>query len=376
MKKKEAEPATASKAKKRGRKLPLLQITSLLSVATLVLTATFARYVSKTQQSGGATISPFAVSLEVDAESLLEFRNASYILNGTTMNEPQSTLFHVKNSKTENGETKVSTTDYRYSLTFYLPAIFAQTVALQLAKVEGDTQTAVTPLYIVNDLVGASAFTTNSARYAALPAAEESYRYQSGLFTDVANEGNTLLVEKNVERTASVQYSFPTRDRSTNETLPALHLAIEETVRYCKITFTRESFYLAAAKDGSPVSHDYALRVIPTKAIAQGNFGEQTVVEDPDFSKDWTTCLASTYSPSGAAWVTQESVFTKMGNWTATLHDDGKIDLTEKDASGNATHEDVLVGAQPAGLPEHGTNIGKSYSCRINAVFEQASTAS
>ncbi len=353
------------------RRLPVFRLACLCAVATLAVTASFAKYVSTNDAGVSAGVSPFAASVRVDqSQPLFVFDNAEYYYNGqedTTMNTPQNTPFTVSNSKTDEGGTvATSEVDLEYSLVFYVPTTFFNSAAIQiLEKSDGSLiyDKAVTPLFVLSDFEKTS-FTTNSKKYGGILTTEETYTKsgESNLFLSGSGESQVSVRVESVRHGAVYEYTFPTREGKNK--LPVLALQVkEENFEFYKLTISRPRFFLSG---GAKVEHNYAFRLVPTKAMTPPTDSTETPA-DGSFSVKWTDCLAGNM-------VTQEKLRVKTSGWsvrydastqTVTLIDDKKVSHT------------VLVGASAiVDDQNHGASSGKSYPCRINAHFEQASNLS
>ncbi len=345
--------------KKKARKIPLFRLMGVLTLATVAVTATFAKYVSNNSTTAGSYVSPFATTVTVDrSSSLFVFDNADYTFNGAVMNSPQNTPFTVSNSEERDGNTVITGVDLRYTLVFYVPITFAASAAIQV--VDKDANNAITPLYLLSEFNGTD-FTTDSDRFGGLPTTEESYQYENG---EYRSGENSVRVER-VKTESVYHYSFGTSyvTETSKLQLPMISMQVKDDGRvenYYKISVSRKQFTLTG---DVKTEHEYALRLVPSTAMTAPANG--TAVDDA-FSVNWEECLQNGLANADSVSVTAK-------NWSLAL-EDGVLTMTDNsDAENPKVYEDVMVGVRTDENIGHGNSTGKSYPCRINAYFEQVS---
>lgn len=155
---------TKSKSSKKI-KLPLFTYFCLLLVVAMLCTsATYARYISQSQDTALTGVVPLACSFSIDEMSSLTFANSDYRLNiegvDTEMNLPRTIAFSVRNYDVDENGNNMGVCDVALQCTFRLYATkeFLDNVAFQMAeKVTVDKTTApLTQQYILKDLIDAA----------------------------------------------------------------------------------------------------------------------------------------------------------------------------------------------------------------------------
>lgn len=314
----------------------MFRIVCYLLILTFLLSGiTFARYVSTTNPNPKVVVSPFACSIVVEqGDSSFVFNNANYMHENLVMNTPQVVSFKVRNyTEGTSGSKTVAGVDVTYSLVFYVPAVFAKSAAVQITQ-DGS---AVTPLYVLNQFLGGSKFTTESG-YGEIGSLNQTFNYEgNGIFT--ASDGSVQVEQVSLEST--VVRSFPCFSASGNM-LAHLYLTRTEAVSYYKFTISHSSF--SKLPGGTEKSVSYELHLVPTKGMSETN-----AKLDSDFGKKWTDDF-------GAG--TAESWSVKAKDWSVAV-ENGSVTMTFN----GTTYENVTVN----------TCDGKTYPCRLNALFVQAS---
>lgn len=156
----------------------------------------------------------------------------------------------------------------------------------------------------------------------------------------VADNGSVVVEEVSFE--SEIVRSFPCF--SGDNMLSHLYLTTTETVDYYKFIISHNSFNIMKGK--TPSDSNYQLRVVPSKGMS-----ESSAVIDDDFDKDWDNFKDKA----------DENNISSMSDWTVSMSA-GKISMQY----GNTVYSDVKVEKCD----------GKTYPCRLNAIFEQVSTAS
>ncbi len=346
--------------KKNKPKHPSFRILCFMLVLNVMLAGvTFARYSSTKDPDPTLGIASFICSIDLgksDGSGFI-FNNANYEHEGLVMNSPQVTDFSVKNYRTVNNVTTVAGVDISYSIVFYVPKLFARSAAVQITKAENDgTASAVTPLYILNDfLTKDTTFNTKDSisvtdGYQAVGNLDQTFTpsgrvaeggfLKRGTFTDTADSGNVVNIES-VTIQSKIVRAFPCFSQQ-EKMLAHMYLTKVEDVEYYKFTVSNSSFSTFTAN--TQAEYKYQLRLVPTKGMSH-----QADIIDPDFDNEWVTFYSELTTLSTAK------------GWTVKCVESGKINME----NGSNIYENVKVNRCD----------GKTYPCRLNAVFVQASTA-
>ena len=327
----------------------IVRAVCLLLIAVSLLSVTFARYITTSSPDPSIGVSPFAYSFSVDTTNTgYVFDNADYKHENLVMNTPQITPFTVSNAETRDGKEVVAGVDIRFSVVFYVPELFAQCAALQITT--DDSETAVTPLYLLEAFLQDAPYTTSGGYGSIGGIAEQTFGAPAGgVFT--ATDGSTVKVEK-VSLHSSYTLSFYTYDGTMQ--MPALFLDIEEEVNYYKFTISNAKFYLPA---NAKTEQTYQLRLVPARGMSDVSGGG--VIIDHDFEKSFDTFL-SYVSADGSNLHLGDTLL----DWDLTWDNANKqIYLYHKDKPDDQT------------LVSVGKCMGKRYPSRLGGLFWQASEA-
>lgn len=329
-----------------------IRLLCFLLIITSVVSVTFARYVSTTNPDPTVAVSPFATSFTIDKSNMsFVFDNAAYQHEGLVMNTPQITEFTVSNTQTRNGETVVSGVDLSYELVFYIPALFAQSASVQITT--NHSATAVTPVYVLNDFLGSSGFVTGGGYGSIAGAAPQTFGAPvDGVFT--ATDGSGRVTVESVQLEANYKLIFTSYDSEVDPSqLPALALNLTGQVEYYKFTIQHRGLQILPGE--TAVSQQYQLRLVPTVGMSDVSGAGLTI--DEDFNKEWAN-FEGLVAEDGS----NLSFNTSLGDeWSLTWKNDTKsLDMTYRDQ----VYQNVFIK----------DCSGKSYPCRLNVLFTQAST--
>ena len=142
--------------KKRTKKYPVFTyLCYLLAVAALVTSVTFSRYSVATSGSVSTQVALYNCNYTIDNFSSFSFYNTDYMvdLGGTdTVVGTARTVRFTMNNHDDNGTTQV---DAQGTIRFYLPAAFANNLAIQLVESTpaGATQNVITPQIVLGELI-------------------------------------------------------------------------------------------------------------------------------------------------------------------------------------------------------------------------------
>ena len=334
--------------KKNKFQSPLFRTACYLLALTLLFTGlTFARFVSVTNPDPKVDVGSFSCDIVVDKTegSSFIFNNANYEHVSIIMNSPQVTSFHVTNTV----EGKTAGVDIKYSLVLYVPQTFAKSVAVQILNSEGN---AVTPLYVLNQFLGTTGFTTKSG-YGEVGSLDQTFAYENDQFVATSGLAGSVLVEETSFESTVVR-SYPCL--SGVNMLAHLYLTNKETVPYYKFTVSNANF--ATLVGGTIDTDEYRIQLVPT-------VGMSDTVNEKFLDEDFKTDRYGTPAP-GKAWqnfCNDATVISSATDWTATKNGD-TLDMSYTVGGVTTFYTNVEVRACD----------GKTYPCRLNAVFEQAST--
>lgn len=144
--------------KRQTKKIPLVSyLCYLLAVSVLFTGVTFSRYSTGTSGDVQSTLSRYIASYEIDDISSTSFTNANYWLeSGGAQGTARTVRFTLRNfeKNADGGVRRISDVDLLATLRLYIPRELADNMVLQVVAVnDGDTQTAVTPQYVLGNLV-------------------------------------------------------------------------------------------------------------------------------------------------------------------------------------------------------------------------------
>ncbi len=361
--------------KKIKLKHPSFRILCFMLVLNLMLAGvTFARYSSTKDPDPTLGVASFICSIDLgksDGAGFI-FNNASYEHENLIMNSPQITDFSVKNYRTGDNVTTVAGVNISYSLVFYVPKLFARSAAVQITKSANDgTVSAVTPLYVLNDFLTKDNFNTKDSvtvtdAYQSVGNLEQAFTSsgrvtetvdakeftKSGTFIDSADNKNVVNIETITAESKLVR-AFPCFSQE-EKMLAHIYLTHVESVEYYKVTVSNSAFTPFIAD--TQAEYKYQFRLVPTKGMS-----DQDDIIDADFDKEWTGTNGY-YSEFKTAGVDFDTALTTIKDWTVACDSTGNINMKFKD---NTAYNNVKVKKCD----------GKTYPCRLNAVFVQASTA-
>ena len=135
----------------KTKNIPLVSYLCYLLVVSVLFTGvTFSRYSAVTTGNTGAALSPFIATYEINDLSSSTFPNGDYFLaTGEALGTARTLRFTIGN--TDGG--RVSDVDLQAIVRLYVPEELASTLVLQVASYEDNTPVAVTPQYLVGNLV-------------------------------------------------------------------------------------------------------------------------------------------------------------------------------------------------------------------------------
>lgn len=135
----------------KTKKIPIVSYLCYLLVVSVLFTGvTFSRYSAVTTGNTGAALSPFIATYEINDLSSSTFPNGDYFLaTGEALGTARTLRFTIGN--TDGG--RVSDVDLQATVRLYVPEELASTLVLQVASYEDNTPVAVTPQYLVGNLV-------------------------------------------------------------------------------------------------------------------------------------------------------------------------------------------------------------------------------
>lgn len=140
----------------KKKKIPILSYLCYLLVVSVLFTGvTFSRYSTATSGDLGANVSPFIASYRIDNLSSNTYTNANFWLeNNTQQGVSRYVRFTVANhrpaSEAEGATELISDVDLSSKIRFYLPAEFADNLAIQLLGANGN---AVMPQIVLGNLI-------------------------------------------------------------------------------------------------------------------------------------------------------------------------------------------------------------------------------
>ncbi len=336
----------------------------LVTASTTSLVA--ARYISEKQLDVNGPIAPFAPQILINDHS-----NDNLYFSNTdpSLNTPQTTNFVVQNHK----NSVVTGVDLKFSLIFYVPTeTLGKSATIQLTKKDADGKdVAITPLYEVEKLLGTADFNTIPGAYQSLDAPQETLTYASvnGVRTFTAKVGETVTSTITVEQvtqdaTCTVFFALWTDEVTLIE--PQLLLKQEQkAVPYTKITISRPEFILEGMKKSE---QHISLRVIPTEGMS-----DTVNPIDKDFTIDWNSLKGKITAADLVLYdkkvVTETDEVWKM-SYASTDH---KLTLWQTLNGTEKEYSEVLVGytSDSTGTDTERYSYGKTYPCRMNALFEQ-----
>ena len=296
--------------KKELKKIPIVTyLLYLLVVSALLAGVTFARYSTFTSGDVSTDIAGFRCSYSINDMSSNTFSNADYWLRPddgsapTPLNTARTVRYTLSNSR----EGIVSEVDLQAAIRLYAPAEFVDSLAVQLAYLDGTTPVPVTPQYVLGDLIydgtayrdwdtSGSFYTGNSEPYEDLDYGERTLTMSggitdtdgklsgsvSGVYTDtvdhandgVVNDKNTTITISASTTTARYSVGFQRNERMASqveevgyimgENAPMLYLDLQKDVPYYTVDISTPEMFFEAGNDTSRV---FVLYVTVVKQI-------------------------------------------------------------------------------------------------------------
>ena len=171
--------------KSKIEKYPIIRYLSYLVVVSILLTSvSLARYTGASSGDIGATLSRFVCSYQISDASSLVFSNTDFWLKmegeePSATNTARTVRFDIANYvKGESGKVdRISSVDLQSTLRFYAPAEFTGNLAVQVLSADAGSgaYTAITPQYVLRDLIYSSDGTFASGERIVKTADSEDY---------------------------------------------------------------------------------------------------------------------------------------------------------------------------------------------------------
>lgn len=171
--------------KSKIEKYPIIRYLSYLVVVGILLTSvSLARYTGASSGDIGATLSRFVCSYQISDASSLVFSNTDFWLKvegeePSATNTARTVRFDIANYvKGESADVdRISSVDLQSTLRFYAPAEFTGNLAVQVLSADAGsgTYTAITPQYVLRDLIYSSDGTFASGERIVKTADSEDY---------------------------------------------------------------------------------------------------------------------------------------------------------------------------------------------------------
>ncbi len=296
--------------KKELKKIPIVTyLLYLLVVSALLAGVTFARYSTFTSGDVSTDIAGFRCSYSINDMSSNTFSNADYWLRPDDGSEPTplNTARTVRYTLSNSREGIVSEVDLQAAIRLYAPAEFVDSLAVQLAYLDGTTPVPVTPQYVLGDLIydgtayrawgtSGSFDTGKSEPYEDLDYGERTLTMSggitdtdgklsgsvSGVYTDkvnhandgVVNDKNTTITISASTTTARYSVGFQRNERMASqveevgyimgENAPMLYLDLQKDVPYYTVDISTPEMFFDAGNDTSRV---FVLYVTVVKQI-------------------------------------------------------------------------------------------------------------
>lgn len=324
--------------KKELKKIPIVTyLLYLLVVSALLAGVTFARYSTFTSGDVSTDIAGFRCSYSINDMSSNTFSNADYWLRPddgsapTPLNTARTVRYTLSNSR----EGIVSEVDLQAAIRLYAPAEFVDSLAVQLAYLDGTTPVPVTPQYVLSDLIydgtayrdwdtSGSFDTGNSEPYEDLDYGERTLTMSggitdtdgklsgsvSGVYTDnvnhandgVVNDKNTTITISASTTTARYSVGFQRNERMASqveevgyimgENAPMLYLDLQKDVPYYTVDMSTPEMFFEAGNDTSRV---FVLYVTVAKRIASEDlsleWGAEKIGNDSYSADYWSSLL-------------------------------------------------------------------------------------
>lgn len=324
--------------KKELKKIPIVTyLLYLLVVSALLAGVTFARYSTFTSGDVSTDIAGFRCSYSINDMSSNTFSNADYWLRPddgsapTPLNTARTVRYTLSNSR----EGIVSEVDLQAAIRLYAPAEFVDSLAVQLAYLDGTTPVPVTPQYVLGDLIydgtayrawgtSGSFDTGNSEPYEDLDYGERTLTMSggitdtdgrlsgsvSGVYTDtvdhandgVVNDKNTTITISASTTTARYSVGFQRNERMASqveevgyimgENAPMLYLDLQKDVPYYTVDISTPEMFFEAGNDTSRV---FVLYVTVVKQIKSEDlslkWGAEKIGNDSYSADYWSSLL-------------------------------------------------------------------------------------
>lgn len=171
--------------KSKIEKYPIIRYLSyLVVVSILLMSVSLARYTGASSGDIGATLSRFVCSYQISDASSLVFSNTDFWLKmegeePSATNTARTVRFDIANYvKGESGKVdRISSVDLQSTLRFYAPAEFTGNLAVQVLSADAGSgaYTAITPQYVLRDLIYSSDGTFASGERIVKTADSEDY---------------------------------------------------------------------------------------------------------------------------------------------------------------------------------------------------------
>lgn len=324
--------------KKELKKIPIVTyLLYLLVVSALLAGVTLARYSTFTSGDVSTDIAGFRCSYSINDMSSNTFSNADYWLRPddgsapTPLNTARTVRYTLSNSR----EGIVSEVDLQAAIRLYAPAEFVDSLAVQLAYLDGTTPVPVTPQYVLSDLIydgtayrawgtSGSFDTGNSEPYEDLDYGECELTMSggitdtdgrlsgsvSGVYTDtvdhandgVVNDKNTTITISASTTTARYSVGFQRNERMASqveevgyimgENAPMLYLDLQKDVPYYTVDISTPEMFFEAGNDTSRV---FVLYVTVVKQIKSEDlsleWGAEKIGNDSYSADYWSSLL-------------------------------------------------------------------------------------
>lgn len=325
--------------KKELKKIPIVTyLLYLLVVSALLAGVTLARYSTFTSGDVSTDIAGFRCSYSINDMSSNTFSNANYWLEPDDGSEPTplNTARTVRYTLSNSREGIVSEVDLQAAIRLYAPAEFVDSLAVQLAYLDGTTPVPVTPQYVLSDLIydgtayrawgtGGSFETKNSKNYEDLDYGECELTMSGGIKTDtdgklsgsvsgvytdtvdhandgVVNDKNTTITISASTTTARYSVGFQRNERMASqvaegeyvmgENAPMLYLDLQKDVPYYTVDISTPEMFFEAGNDTSRV---FVLYVTVVKRIASEDlslyWGAEEIGDDSYSADYWSSLL-------------------------------------------------------------------------------------
>lgn len=322
---------------KKIKKIPIVTYLCYLLVVSVLFTGvTFSRYTVSKSGDVSTDVLPFAASYEIDNISSTSYTNADFWLQSDqAQGTPRTVRFTVRNYREdESNQNKIGITsgvDLNATLRLYMPAELADNLVLQVEEVNGNDQTAITPQYIIGNLVyalekndeneyeykyeneakifadyssGDAVLETQYFKdYQALPEAEDETLTMSGGF-DAGGEGHISAVAQSSGNSITITSTIQTaeysvgfqRGKDENEFRTQLFLDLEKEIPFYAIDINLGEKSLLTG--GTSQTRTFILYITLADRIINDDYGakwdDESSGDDESSDKDkWLTAPTS-----------------------------------------------------------------------------------